>query len=156
MYFIHVCSMWFFQPMNKTWPNFWKWNGVKQKAQKLQNYNLFIAIFGNLRQGCSYNYWSNTNLWPPILIPNLWSIRDGSGQFFTSWVGFRVFQFCSGWVSGFCIFPRVKKFWLRVQVFFKNHIYLSLIWGLVPIKVWVRWLGSGKYCLRLRKNYYWC
>ena len=39
--------------------------------------------------------------------------RDGSGQFFTPRVGFRVFQFCSNWVSGFCIFPRVKKFWHR-------------------------------------------
>ena len=43
---------------------------------------------------------------------------------------------------------------LRVQVFLKNHTYLSLIGGLVPLKVRVRWLGSGKNCLGLRKNYY--
>ena len=38
--------------------------------------------------------------------------------------------------------------------FFLNHTYLSLIGGLVPLKVRVRWLGSGKNCLGLRKNYY--
>ena len=80
--------------------------------------------------------------------------RDGSGQFFIPRVGFRVFLFCSGRVSGFWIFPRVKEFWLRVQVFFLNHTYLSLIGGLVPLKVRVRWHGSGKNCLGLRKNYY--
>ena len=38
--------------------------------------------------------------------------------------------------------------------FFLNHTYLSLIGGLVPLKVWVSWLRSGKNCLGLRKNYY--
>ena len=35
-------------------------------------------------------------------------IRGGSGQFFCHWVGFRVFRFCSGWVSGQRNLVRVK------------------------------------------------
>ena len=87
--------------------------------------------------------------------------RDGSGQFFTSRVGFRVFQFCSGRVSGFCIFPRVKKFWLRVQVFFKNQLnmrfstykssgQMARVWQKLPrVKKKIQRVGLGppKDCL---------
>ena len=49
--------------------------------------------------------------------------RDGSD--FGS--GFGFFRLSSGRVSGFCIFPRVKNFWLRVQLesklFFKSYIF---------------------------------
>ena len=46
--------------------------------------------------------------------------RGGSGQFFSPRVGFRVFWFCSGRVSGFWFFFRVKRKIPRVTSGQKN------------------------------------
>ena len=48
------------------------------------------------------------------------SSRGGSGQFFSPRVGFRVFWFCSGRVSGFGFFFRVKRKISRVTSGQKN------------------------------------
>ena len=74
-------------------------------------------------------------------------------------MGFGFFQLSSGRVLGFCIFPWVKKLWLWVhfgsKFFLKNHMYLSVIWDLVSLKVRVRWLGSGKNCPWVKKKILW-
>ena len=71
---------------------------------------------------------------------NFSPLGSGFGFFDYARVQFRVFGFFSGS--------------LQVQVFFLNRTYLCLIGGLVHLKVRVRWLGSGKNCLGLRKKYY--
>ena len=50
--------------------------------------------------------------------------RDVSGQFFTSWVGFRVFQFCSG---------RVFVFFLGLRnIGFESKLFLKIIYIVGP------------------------
>ena len=53
------------------------------------------------------------------------NIRGGSGQFFSPRVGFRVFWFCSGRVSGFLIFFRVKGKISRVTFGSKKYRFGS-------------------------------
>ena len=78
---------------------------------------------------------------------NLSLFGSGFGFFNFARVGFRVFVFFLG--------LRIFGFGLTSgpSFFLKSYI-LSLIWGLVPLKVRVRWLESGKNCPGLRKKYY--
>ena len=52
-------------------------------------------------------------------------VRGGSGQFFSPRVGFRVFWFCSGRVSGFGFFFRVKRKISRVTSGKKKYMFGS-------------------------------
>ena len=64
-------------------------------------------------------------IWGSIYIFWFLCIRGGSGQFFTPQVGFRVFWFCSGRVSGFWFFSRVNKFWFWIH--FGSNFFLKII-----------------------------
>ena len=81
------------------------------------------------------------------------------GPFFIPRDGFRVFSTSLGSGFGFLHFSSGYEILvlgsLRVKVFLKNHMYLRIIWGLVSLKVRVRWLGSGKNCPWVKKKLLW-
>ena len=86
-----------------------------------------------------------------------WGLTLGIGMGRVTFSPFRFFDFARVGFQVFGFFLWLRNFgfgFTSSPSFFLNHTYLRLIGGLVPLKVRVRWLGSGKNCLGLRKNYY--
>ena len=94
-------------------------------------YRITEISFSRINKTDSHNNFQNS-------IYGLWSkdFRGGSGQFFSPRVGFRVFWFCSGRVSGFLIFFRVTRKISRVTFGSKIYMFGSKNFGFLTAHSW--------------------